>query len=349
MAAKNSGKIRIAGQDNQSNQRPNRISSLHFLSVLPLVLIAFYLLAQAARRSITAEDSTLVDSHEEIFQMINRTCSTMPLLAPNKPAGMVVDRMFNWNATEFPDVIDLHPDLNVARNSMFEAELPVAMKNIMMSDKLTNAIKPEHQRRFYEYCTTLRILREIYSLHAMALKLGMGNCGEHAAYAAFEIIKLSMALEQNIKVARIEGTDARYKTTHGFVMVDSDLTYAILERQESITKYLNYLKSHNAYPSGLICDTWNEGLFTTPAATKNPLYSLSNKQALTVAVYHLDFDYSGFPTVAVDFLKDGLSQIGLKSLHGKPQVRFFDKWKRVPANAKIEVVEEKAAPASFKK
>jgi hypothetical protein len=330
-----------------TKQKPELYTSLRFLSALPLAFIAIYWIVQVGRRRITADDSSVVDQHEEIFQMINRTCSTMPFLAPNKPAGMVVDRMFNWNATKFPDVIDLHPDVDVARNKLLEVEIPLSMKNMMMPNKLSSLIKPEHQKKFYEYCTTLCILREIYTLHSMALKLGMGNCGEHAAYTAFEIIKLSLALEQNIKVARIEGMDAKYKTTHSFIMVDSDLTYAMLDRRESILKYLNYLKSNNAYPSGLICDSWNEGIFTTPAANKNPLYSLRNKAYLTVAVYHLDFDYSGLPTVAVDFLQDGLSKMGLKSLHGKPTVRFFNKWNDVPAKAEYEIGKEKIKAHQF--
>jgi hypothetical protein len=63
----------------------------------------------------------------------------------------------------------------------------------------------------------------------------------------------------------------------------------------------------------------------------------------------LDIRFIRSINVDTDFLQDGLSKMGLKSLHGKPNVRFFNKWKDVPAKAEFEIGDQKAKPTSFKK
>jgi hypothetical protein len=325
------------------NQRRKSPNYLLLLGSLPVIMLMLYLLSQSFKRR-PLENSPAVepplDSSDLIFQRINRTCSTVPFAIPNKPKGQVVSSIEKWAGL---DTLSL--ELEVARNEVLEIGIPKSLKLHESALGFVRQMKQEQEQaqRFFQYSITIGLIREIYALHKMALELGKGNCGEHAAYVAFEIIKLSVELGQNIKVARVEAKHYVDGSEHSFVMVDSDIEFAMpMDSKAQVSRYTNHLISKRLYPSGFICDPWNEGVFIRPEDNENSLYKLKNKKELNVATYYLDFDYKGFSKEAVKFLNDGLEEMGLKSLYGKPTLRFLGKGYKAVVAGKVEVVQEGA-------
>lgn len=301
---------------------------------------------KAASNSIPQTPELTLQNHEPLANHILSTCTSEHFPATNRISGtsyMIVDGKYKSEicymdellgqqpsaeciASEYQDPSEylndkkrldqLRLEANPSKNSILAATIADLTARKKHALSLINNPSEDQVRKIKAYNYIIFLLNDAKMFHDLSLKFNVGNCGEHSAHAAYNILSNAIKYDLDIKIQFLHVTTKN--DSHRFVLIDSNLEDTILTDQIKISAFIKSFKK----ASGFICDTWNNGTFSEINKNKNNLYFQKGTK-IELITLSLNLNENTLPQVYADFYNDELNRLGLKNMYGKKRFSFY--------------------------
>jgi len=175
---------------------------------------------------------------------------------------------------------------------------------------ISNTLSQQQQNYLQSILDTLYQFKRAHLMSVQFAHLKGGYCGEFTDYNIKQLLKHKLKYGLELKIAEVvlggHPTDTRFGN-HAFLLIDSNINNNIeIEDKTATMEFLNSV-------TGIICDTWNQGLLIDYATNINDLYkSDGGWQSVRVFIHSLNFEgFHDLPIQAQNIICGELTKIGL--------------------------------------